>query len=293
MQNVLSGATPSLEWRNPDFKERLKMLAGALFFPRVTRRWLLQLASVPVLRSLAARDPRMRYQIYRPYLSGHLGVGARADAIAGHYRLLHELGWGRAALLSSGAAIVAARFAGRTDAPFEIRLSTAHVNEREGEQALQLVSAGRVIYTASFTLGLEGARRQLTIGSLQGLRAADGEDCMREATRELHGMRPSNFMMALLRDLAAAIACDDVVLVSNRNRIVVNFRRRKRICFDYDGLAGELGGACNAGGNFTLAPRNVLAQDETEVRSSKRAAFRRRTVLIADVRTQILQTVAG
>lgn len=269
------------------------MLAGALIFPLVTRRWLLQLARVPVLRVLAARDPRMRYQIYRPYLSGHLSVGARADAIAGHYCLLHELGWGRAALMSFSSPILAARFAGKTDMGFEVRLSTAHVNEREGEQALQLASNGRVIYTASFTLGMEGARRQLTIGSLQGLRAADGEECMRQATRELHGMRPSNFMMALLRDLAAALACDDVVLVSNRNRIVVNYRRRKRISFDYDGLARELGGASNDGGNFTLSPRSVEAQDESEIRSAKRAAFRRRIALIADVRAQILLTVAG
>jgi len=291
MQTVFPNAASPLEWRNPDLKERIKLLAGALIFPRITRNWQQQLANVPVLRTLAARDPRMRYQIYRPYLSGHLDVGARADAIAKHYRLLDEMGWGRAALKASRMPIRMAYFCGKSESTFDIRLSTALVNEREGEQALQLSCDGRVIYTASFTFGMEGVRRQVVIGSLQGLRADDGEELMRLATRELHGMRPSNFMMALLRDLAAALGCDDVVLVSNRNRIVVNYRRRKRISFDYDGLANELGGVRNGGGNFRLAPRPVEGLDESEIRSSKRAAFRRRNMLIADVRTQILRSV--
>jgi len=293
MQSVFPNAAAGLEWRDPDLKERLKMLAGALLFPAATRRWHQQLAEVPVLRSLAARVPRMRYQIYRPYLSGHLGVEARAGVIAGHYRVLHELGWGRAALASCSTPLRVAQFDGKSGTPFDIRLSTALVNEREGEQALQLACEGRVIYTASFTFGMDGPRRQLTVGSLQGLRAEDGEDLMRLATRELHGMRPSNFMMAMLRDLAAALDCGEVVLVSNRNRIVVNYRRRKRITFDYDGLALELGGERIAGGNFKLAPRSAAGQDESEIRSSKRAAFRRRNALIADAGVQILRALAA
>lgn len=293
MQTIFPTGASKLEWRSPDLKERIKMLAGALVFPRVTRRWQRQLASVPVLRTLAARDPRMRYQIYRPYLSGHLDAGGRADAIAGHYGLLHDMGWGRAVLNASRSPVRMADFAGKSGTVFDLRLSTALVNEREGEQALQLACEGRVIYTASFTFGMAGPRRELVIGSLQGLRAPDGEELMRLATRELHGMRPSNFMMALLRDLAAALRCDDVGLVSNRNRIVVNYRRRKRISFDYDGLAMELGGVRGAGGNFRLAPRSAEGQDESEIRSAKRAAFRRRNALIADVRAQILRAAEG
>lgn len=293
MQTILPTGAPKLEWRSPDLKERIKMLAGAVIFPRVTRRWQQQLASVPVLRTLAARDPRMRYQIYRPYLSGHLDAGARADVIAVHYSLLQDMGWGWAALKANRSPMRVAEFCGKSGTAFEARLSTALVNEREGEQALQLACDGRVIYTASFTFGLAGGRRQLVVGSLQGLRAHDGEDLMRLATRELHGMRPSNFMMALLRDLAAALGCQKVVLVSNRNRIVVNYRRRKRISFDYDGLAAELGGLRNEDGNFILAPRSAEGQDESEIRSAKRAAFRRRNALIAETRTQFLQAVKG
>lgn len=291
MQTVLPDTAPALEWRNPDLKERLKMLAGALLFPAVTRRWQQQLASVPLLHLLAERVPRMRYQIYRPYLSGHLGVAARAEAIAVHYRVLHELGWGRVALASCYTPMRVANFAGKSGALFDIRLSTALVNEREGEQAFQLACEGRVIYTASFTFGHEGGRRQLTVGSLQGLRSQDGEKLMRLATRELHGMRPSNFMMAMLRDLAHALECSSVVLVSNRNRIVVNYRRRKRISFDYDGLAQELDGQRDRSGNFRIAPRSAEGQDESEIRSSKRAAFRRRNALIADARSQVLRAV--
>jgi uncharacterized protein VirK/YbjX len=291
MQSVFPNAVPGLEWRAPDLKERLKMLAGALLFPAATRRWQQQIASVPLLRSLADRVPRMRYQIYRPYLSDNLGIEARADVIAGHYRVLHDIGWGRVALASCQSSLLVACFEGKSGTPFDMRLSTALVNEREGEQALQLSCEGRVIYTASFTFGMEGAQRVLTIGSLQGLRAQDGEELMRLATRELHGMRPSNFMMAMLRDLAAALDCATVVLVSNRNRIVVNYRRRKRITFDYDALALELGGERGAGGNFRLEPRSVEGQDESEVRSSKRAAFRRRNALIADARNQILRAL--
>lgn len=293
MQSVYPNAVPGLEWRDPDLKERLKMLAGALLFPAVTRRWQQQLASVPLLRILAEQVPRMRYQIYRPYLSDHLDIQGRADAIAGHYRVLHELGWGRGALASCHTSQRVAHFDGKSGTPFDMRFSTALVNEREGEQALQLVCDGRVIYTVSFTFGMEGRGRVLTIGSLQGLRSEDGEDLMRLATRELHGMRPSNFMMAMLRDLAAAAGCGSVVLVSNRNRIVVNYRRRKRITFDYDGLALELGGECSAGGNFRLAPRCAEGQDENEIKSSKRAAFRRRNAMIADARTQILRVISG
>lgn len=293
MQSVFPNAAPGLEWRAPDLKERLKMLAGALLFPAVTRRWQQQLATVPLLRVLADQVPRMRYQIYRPYLSGHLDIQERADAIAGHYRVLHELGWGRGALASCHTSQRVARFAGKSGTPFDMRFSTALVNEREGEQALQLLCEGRVIYTVSFTFGIDDVGRVLTVGSLQGLRADDGEELMRLATRELHGMRPSNFMMAMLRDLAAAAGCSGVVLVSNCNRIVVNFRRRKRITFDYDGLAQDLGGERGPGGNFRLAPRSAEGQGESEIKSSKRAAFRRRNAMITDARQQVVRAISG
>lgn len=293
MQTVLPNAAQGMEWRTPDLKERLKMLAGALLFPAVARRWQERLASVPVLRTLAEQVPRMRYQIYRPYLSNHLGVQARADAIASNYCVLQDLDWGRAALASCHNALKVAHFLGKSGAQFGIRFATALVNEREGEHALQLVCEGRVIYTVSFTFGMDGAHRQLTIGSLQGLRAEDGEDLMRLATRELHGTRPPNFMMALLRDLAAVVQCGSLLLVSSRNRIVVNYRRRKRITFDYDGLARDLGGERIASGNFRLAPRSADVQDESEIKSSKRAAIRRRNAMIVDARGQILRAILG
>jgi uncharacterized protein VirK/YbjX len=113
-------------------------------------------------------------------------------------------------------------------------LSAINVAHREGELTLLLVSEGRTIYTLSFALLKPNGLLRIALGGLQGLRADDGAAVIRQLTRELHGYRPKNFMVAALRQLGGSLGCDKLVLVSNRNRIVVNWHLTARISSDYD-----------------------------------------------------------
>ncbi|MGZ3181424.1 MAG: DUF535 family protein [Telluria sp.] len=268
----------------PDWKERAKLALGALLYPRLTRRWRARLTAQPLLAALARQHPRMAYQIYRPYLSAHLGPAERAAALAAHYDQVEQIGWQRFILDSARAPVTLGRVHGKHGAVFALAFSTAQVNPREGECALQLAMDGAVLFTASFTFAGRPAARQLVIGSLQGLRHPLALDLLRQATRELHGARPVNVLLAVLRDLAAELGLSSVVLVGNRNRVLVHPRRRRQVHFDYDALAAELGGQRDKHGNHLLSPRPLADVDFAAIPSAKRAAARRRLQLLLALR---------
>lgn len=263
-------------------KNHFKLLTGAIAYPVQSRRWRRFVRSHAVLSKLALHYPHLLHKIYRPYLSRELGCAARVDLLIGHYRLLFDarLGdlLGRAALQP----VPVAEFAGKSGAIFTLQLGAIGVAHREGELTLSLMQHGRCLYQSSFVMASDGGELVVALGSLQGLRASDGADVIKVATRELHGCRPKNLMVAVVRALGQHFGATRMLLVSNRNRIAVNRRRALRISADYDQTWDELGARRRADGNFEL-PCADNAPDFDAIASHKRAIARRRNALLAAI----------
>lgn len=270
----------------PTWKDRAKLFLGAAVYPGQTRRWKAYVSTHPILSDLASLFPRIVHKIYRPYLSNHLSCSDRVSILVGHYTVMLEAGLGN--IIRSGAQrpVTLARFPGKSGDALELKLSAINTAHREGELALQLVVGGSMVYTASFALSHAQGVRQMALGSLQGLRSPDGAVLVKRATRELHGCRPKNFMVAVLRQIGDLLECRDLVLVSNRNRVSVNRRRTARISSDYDATWRELDATPCVDGNFSM-PCRPAPIDWSSIPTNKRSELRKRHALLALVQEQV------
>lgn len=282
-----------------------KLALRALFERSASSRWLQLLNSHPMFLELVKAKPQLVYKIYRPYLSKKFGCGQRVDVLGAHYRFLARHGLAPLAVRAARAAVPLCGVAGKSDEAdqvgqrYTISLSAVDHMEREGDLALQLQCDGEAVYTCAFTFfalaadtpGMAGMG--VFVGCMQGPRDARGLELIREATRELHGLRPKNLMVRLLAAIGHDFGCEQLRLVGNDNRAAWRATRQGKVHADYDALWSELGAARRGDGDYTLACGAPEAPDLALVPSKKRAEARRRHELLARLAGAVCDGLRG
>ncbi|WP_051294116.1 DUF535 family protein [Pseudoduganella violaceinigra] len=271
----------------------VKLHARAITAPRLTRGWLELLNSHPALRELASAQPRLIHKIYRPWLSKRLCRRRRLAALGDHYRFIVQQGLGDAVVKAARDGLQLASFTGKSGAHYTIELRAVVPMEREGELVLQLMCQGSLVYSLAFSFVQEGDLRQVGIGCVQGPQCGAGLDLAREATRDLHGLRPKNLLVRLASQLGHARGCHHLVLVGNLNRTVCGKSLRKgKVKADYDSLWQELGADQRADGDWQMACAPLQEPDLEEVPSKKRAEVRRRHELMTQINYEVLRSLS-
>lgn len=251
-----------------------------------TRDWMALLNSHSTLRELAATSPRLIHKIYRPYLSSRLNCQQRLGVLMTHYRFVLQHGLGAAVSQAARAPLVLARFAGKSGTGYTIELRAISAMEREGELVLQLRCGEALVYSLAFSFladGRQGLQRSVGIGCVQGPQGADGLELIREATRDLHGMRPKNLMVRLVRQLGYEYGCRQLILVGNDNRAVRQSVRKGLVLADYNALWLELGATARIDGDYQLACEALMAPDMDAIPSKKRSEARKRHELLVAI----------
>jgi uncharacterized protein VirK/YbjX len=162
---------------------------------------------------------------------------------------------------------------------------------REGEVCLNLFLKETRIYTIAFNLDLD-AQGQLrsTVGGIQG-RSIDGaKEIYGQLTKSLHGVRPRDFLIAILMLLCETLGIKSVRGVSDK------FRHHRSSYFasgpektqtsDYDEIWSDRGGVISEDGFFHL-PAILTKRSLEEIPSKKRAMYRRRQEMYDDIRQQL------
>jgi uncharacterized protein VirK/YbjX len=123
----------------------------------------------------------------------------------------------------------------------------------------------------------------VSIGCVQGGKAGGTLEAIRHATRELHGLRPKQLLVTLVRQLGWQFGCRQMLLVSNANRVVRSAARKGRVLADYDQLWTEMGAQRRADGDFELPCMPVQAPDMEAIPSKKRSEARKRHEMMAAI----------
>jgi len=273
---TLDSAVPAHLSRLPLLRERVKIRVRALLHPRQTPAWLHLLNSHPAFSEYLRSCPRFLYKVYRPYISNALGAEDRLAAIRAHYHFIFRRGLGQTVARASLGAVELAAASGKSGLPYAIQLRTVDMFDREGELVLQLAQDDKVIYTIAFTVAPRAGRPAVSIGCVQGGKLDDARESIRTATRDLHGIRPKQLMVSLVRQLAHEYGCERLHLVSNRNRVIYKAIRHGRVLADYDALWEELGAVRNASGDYELDCAPVAAPDLESIQSKKRSEAKKR-----------------
>jgi uncharacterized protein VirK/YbjX len=275
---TLRSAVPPQLPRLAYVRELAKIRLRALLHLRQTPAWLHLLNSHPAFSEYVRSCPRFLYKVYRPYNSNALDAGQRLAAIRAHYEFVFRRGLGQTVARASLAPVLLAEAPGRSGLSYRIELRTVNIFDREGDMVLQLVQDGKTLYTVAFTIAPRDGSQALdiSIGCIQGGKTEDAREAIRTATRELHGLRPKQLMIGLVRQLAHEYGCARVLLVSNRNRVVYKAIRNGRVLADYDQLWEELGARKRADGDYELDCAAPAAPDMDTIPSKKRAEARRK-----------------
>ena len=262
-------------------RELLKLQLRARLQQRETRVWLQLLNSHPVFQDLLQAYPRLVHKVYRHYLSKSLSCRQRVALLVDHYRFILQQGWGKLMVDAAHGAVLLGSLPGKAGTLYHLHLSSLSRMDREGEMVLQLTHGDDLLYTVVFTFF--GCRTRapmevgVRIGCIQGPKGEDGLRRVREATRDLHGMRPKFLMLRLVRQLAWEHGCRSMILVGNDNRAVHHSARKNgRLLADYNGVWQELGARARRDGDFELPCENLPAPMLAEIASKKRSEARKR-----------------
>lgn len=263
-------------------KHGLKTAIGRWMYPRQTADWvgfvqtnaLLGRVSDPLSLKLA------KTKIYRPYLSNQFNCADRVRVLQQHYAHTQKL---RLAHLIPAAAekrVLLCDWRCKTDQCAQLFLTAIQDGHREGELCLRLHYQGVDMYACNFVFLEDQGRMCLMVGRLQGSSDPSASSALRQATRNFHGSRPANLMIAAVRFVAHLTECQGVILISNKNRVALNAWRRRKITSNYDQTWTEMGAACRSDGNFELP---VLVKSDIDVEgapSKKRSELRRKQALM-------------
>ena len=273
--------------RLPWLREITKLRVRAQWQRTLTRRWLLVLNSHPFLGLLAGSAPQLLHKVYRPYLTGTLCSERRLRALEQHYRFIIAGGLDTVVLEAARGGAMLAAFDGKCGAPYEIWLRAVAPMEREGELVLQLRTGGALVYSLAFSFfGAHGVHA-VSIGCLQGSNGIDALELIKTGTRALHGLRPKNLLIGLVRQIGYDMGCAHVHLVGNANRVVRSALRQGKVLADYDQTWTELGALRREDGDFQIDCRALPEPDLSEVESKRRSELRKRHALCGAVHAAV------
>lgn len=278
----------SIPGRTPrDLFRQARVLMYALLNPFAARIWLTALTTNSLLADIAVRNRRFLERPFHCFAQADMHAYARAELLCDHFRVVRELfGEDRVRRLYLNSEYVTLASSGR----YALVVSEPVRCWREG----LLTVAWRDVFehvdlawaTVSFERHPKSRKLGALIGGLQGPAGEDRER-VREATRACHGLRPKAAVMEAVGKFCRLARVE--VLTGVTRKAHVSAATAVQFSADYDGFWRELGGI-EVDGRFVL-PLCPYHRDISEVPSNRRAAFRRRQTLIADLLGQIDRAV--
>jgi uncharacterized protein VirK/YbjX len=267
----------------PGLRGKMMLLLGVVTHPIQTRRWLRFLRRDTTLWALAKSHPRLSLKIYRPYLSTGLTCSGRVSVLIQHYRLMLARGFGDFVRQAAIRPKTICAFSGKSGAMYQLELSCANMDNREGEFFLHLITNNVSLYRAAFAFFALKGENYVKIGCVQGMRADDGASHVRIATRDLYGCRPKNLLVSVVRDIGDFFGCKGMVGICNENRVVANHAHRQPIAPDYDQTWEEMDAVKKDDGDFYLPCTGILKTSFEDVQSKKRSEAKKKNALLESI----------
>ena len=227
------------------------------------------------LERVSQGRPHLIGALLWPYISASFDAGERLRRIIAHYQVIDTLG---------------PTFQFKTDE----RLVLVDLNDllpglrlvmdqpewflREGGLTLNLFIDSFRAFTIAFSLRREAdGRLTAWIGGIQGRNRDDMLETYRMLTKLLHGMRPRDFLLDVLRMLLRHLKVDALYAVSDaaRHHRHAYFRGAKSSSQNYDEIWADRGGKAVSPDFFEL-PLASDRRDEADIKPNKRPMYRRR-----------------
>lgn len=267
------------------FKHQVLLLGRALVFLPDIRKWF-GISDNPLLTQALKRFPLMSGAIYWPYINHTWSMQRKLAVIDRHFRMLG--GPAEIIALATFEEVELARL--EEYEGLRLALDKAVWFLREGEIVLNLFINDQRFYSVAFTLGVEEGQPVAFVGALQGSNSDLAPEIYREITHALHGMRPRDCLMVALKLLCGELGVGRIWAVSSdfrqHNSPYFGGGHKEKVLVSYNEVWVEHGGSALDNGFFEI-PTTVRYKDMSEIPTRKRAAYRRRYVMLDKLASDI------
>ncbi len=280
---------PNKLWLSPSW--RAKFFLRSMLTPVSSGRHLHQIATCETLQKILPQQPTLPGKIHRPYLHLGLSVSQRVAAIHQHYRFVAQLKRDdlRKGMLSASGCELAC-FSGKDGENLTINLLCNGRCEREGEVNIVLNCDGTTLGLLTFAINECDGQPQLTIGGLQGAHRETPHEFIRHATKACYGLFPKRILLEALMQLAAAMGITQIYAVRDGGHVFhcLRYRLKKRALFHacYDEFWQSVSATAISRYLYQL-PLSLPQKPLAEIASKKRAEYRRRYALLAQLHQQL------
>ena len=232
-----------------------------------------------------------------PYLNNTWDVAERLERIARHYELLAATSTVLFGLDKRTAVQVVDL--SRFSPDCRIIIDRPVWFKREGELVLNLFRESLRVASLAFILGTQGGEPAIFIGALQGInRGVSSEESLeifRSLTKDFDGLRPKSLLVDIMQMIASGLGIRLLLAVADENRhhrhTYFGPEERTKLAANYDEIWTEHGGSRSAIAGFYQLPLRAVRKDLAEVPAKKRAMYRRRYSMLAEVENEIADTL--
>jgi len=173
-------------------------------------------------------------------------------------------------------------------------------NERfrkEGELVVSLHcdSYQEAICEASFVIDKENEEWVCRIGCVQGNKATENENAIKELQKQMYALRPKALMIFIIQELSRQLGCSALYGVGSKiqahnKKHFIHIEWLHKLSFSYDTLWKEADGTPDKDGWFKL-PIEMHRKPMEEIKSSKRSLYRYRYEMLDKIATEIKETI--
>jgi uncharacterized protein VirK/YbjX len=232
-----------------------------------------------------------------PYLNNEWDVAERLDRIATHYELLASAA--RKLLGLDKRTAMRLLDLSKFSAHCEIIIDRPLWFKREGELVLNLFRETLRVASLAFILGTHNGAPAIFIGAIQGInRAVSSEESLeifRDLTKDFEGVRPRSLLLDILRMIARELRVQTLFAVADENRHhrhkYFGAHEQAKLAANYNEIWSEHGGRVSEVATFYELPVQPQRKDLADVPAKKRAMYRRRYAMLAEIEAEVSNTI--
>jgi uncharacterized protein VirK/YbjX len=227
-----------------------------------------------------------------PYIHNEWAITKRFEAILTHYQLLNKL----------------PKYLDVSDGTPRNILDLSHYSEnlsivldrskwflREGEITANVFKNDLRVMSIVFSFGYSEKGLTIYIGCVQGIHAGvsseESLEILKNLTKNLEGLRPRNFLFQIVQMIGASVGVKAIRGISEHNRQHHHQHYKNYLAnhpsANYDEIWLDVNGVKREDGFFEL-PVNPHRRDLATIASKKRAAYRRRYLMMDNINDHII-----
>lgn len=263
--------------------KRIKFIFRSAFHYKHTNRFFDFFEQHPY-QNIASNHPEIYRRIFRRYISLNLTSSQKAHHLISHFQFMTKTfcdEWIETIYCKNSAVRLLEMPVG--DKTFSVDMFYNVPLGGEGGIVLLLTDElNTTIYTTSLSFVEIKGKLHVRIGGLQGPRPSEvnAAEIVKFFTKNMHGLRPMNFMIVVVRVLSQIIGANILEGVSTKYHAGHSLNSRRKLNFksDYDKYWLEEGGVLH--GAFYTLPLEEERKSYDEIKSNKRSMYSKRYAML-------------